>query len=53
MNIIQQLVQVNLRGQLQVDTRNGGVRAELQFEMAGHPSPRRVKPAEATLESGA
>jgi two-component system, sensor histidine kinase PdtaS len=53
MNIIQQLVQINLRGQLQVSAHNGGVRAELQFEIAGRSSPRAVKPAEAALESGA
>ena len=53
MNIIQQLVQVNLRGQLQVGTENGGVRAKLQFEIAGHSSPHKIKSAGAAVESGA
>ena len=38
MNIVAQLAQVNLRGHLQIETRDGGVRAELRFEVAGHGS---------------
>jgi PAS domain S-box-containing protein len=52
MNIIHQLVQVNLRGQLQVESRDGGVYAELHFEIAGHLSPRGAKRAEIPVESG-
>jgi PAS domain S-box-containing protein len=38
MNIVAQLAQVNLRGHLQIETRDGGVRAELRFEVAAHGS---------------
>ncbi|MGD0651154.1 MAG: GAF domain-containing protein [Verrucomicrobiia bacterium] len=51
MNITNQLVQVNLRGELQIGTRNGGVRAELRFEIAGRPSERTHKLAEITAGS--
>ncbi len=36
MSIVAQLAQVNLRGQLQIDSRDGGVRAELRFEVVPH-----------------
>ncbi len=36
MSIVAQLAQVNLRGQLQIDSRDGGVRAELRFEIVPH-----------------
>ena len=36
MNIITQLAQVNLRGTLQIDSRNGGVCAEVVFDLV-HP----------------
>ena len=40
MNIVAQLAQVNLRGRLQIDSRGGGVRAELRFEVVAHgPGP--------------
>jgi PAS domain S-box-containing protein len=40
MSIVAQLAQVNLRGQLQIDSRDGGVRAELRFEIVPHgPGP--------------
>ncbi len=40
MNIVAQLAQVNLRGDLQIHSRDGGVRAELQFEVVPHgPGP--------------
>jgi two-component sensor histidine kinase len=40
MNIVAQLAQVNLRGQLQIDSCDGGVRAELRFEVVSHgPGP--------------
>jgi len=45
MNIVAQLAQVNLRGQLQIDSRDGGVRAELQFEVVAHgPGPAANSP---------
>ena len=34
MNIVAQLAQVNLRGHLQIETLDGGVRAQLRFEVA-------------------
>jgi PAS domain S-box-containing protein len=36
MSIVAQLAQVNLRGQLQINSRDGGVRAELRFEIVPH-----------------
>jgi len=40
MNIVAQLAQVNLRGHLQVDSRDNGARAELRFEVVAHgPGP--------------
>jgi two-component sensor histidine kinase len=36
MNIVAQLAQVNLRGHLQIGSQDGGVRAELRFEVAAH-----------------
>ncbi len=40
MNIVAQLAQVNLRGHLQIDSRDGGIRAELRFEIVPHgPGP--------------
>jgi two-component sensor histidine kinase len=40
MNIVAQLAQVNLRGDLQIHSRDGGIRAELQFEVVPHgPGP--------------
>jgi two-component sensor histidine kinase len=40
MSIVAQLAQVNLRGHLQVESRDGGVRAELRFEIVPHgPGP--------------
>jgi two-component sensor histidine kinase len=40
MNIVAQLAQVNLRGDLQIHSRDGGVRAELRFEIVLHgPGP--------------
>jgi hypothetical protein len=38
MDIVTQLAQVNLRGTLQLSTREGGVCAELRFEIAGQPA---------------
>jgi two-component sensor histidine kinase len=38
MNIVAQLAQVNLRGHLQIGSHDGGVRAELRFEVAPHGS---------------
>jgi PAS domain S-box-containing protein len=38
MNIVAQLAQVNLRGHLQIGSQDGGVRAELRFEVAAHGS---------------
>ena len=37
MNIVAQLAQVNLRGALQLSNREGGICAELRFEVAGQP----------------
>jgi PAS domain S-box-containing protein len=40
MNIVAQLAQVNLRGDLQIRSRDGGVHAELKFEVVPHgPGP--------------
>ena len=40
MNIVAQLAQVNLRGELQIHSPDGGVRAELRFEVVPHgPGP--------------
>jgi two-component sensor histidine kinase len=40
MNIVAQLAQVNLRGDLQIRSCDGGVRAELRFEVVQHgPGP--------------
>jgi two-component sensor histidine kinase len=40
MSIVAQLAQVNLRGHWQIDSRDGGVRAELRFEIVPHgPGP--------------
>jgi two-component sensor histidine kinase len=40
MSIVAQLAQVNLRGQLLIDSRDGGIRAELRFEIVPHgPGP--------------
>ncbi|HTS20018.1 MAG TPA: GAF domain-containing protein [Verrucomicrobiae bacterium] len=40
MNIVAQLAQVNLRGELQIDTREGGVCAELRFDIVPYgPGP--------------
>jgi PAS domain S-box-containing protein len=40
MSIVAQLAQVNLRGHLQIEPRDGGVRAELRFEIVPHgPGP--------------
>jgi PAS domain S-box-containing protein len=40
MSIVAQLAQINLRGQLEVDSRDGGVRAELRFEIVPYgPGP--------------
>jgi PAS domain S-box-containing protein len=40
MSIVAQLAQVNLRGHLQIESRDGGVRAELRFEIVAHgPGP--------------
>jgi len=40
MSIVAQLAQVNLRGQLEIGSRDGGVRAELRFEIVAHgPGP--------------
>jgi two-component sensor histidine kinase len=36
MSIVAQLAQVNLRGHLQINSRDGGVCAELRFEIAPH-----------------
>ena len=45
MNIVAQLAQVNLRGDLQIDSRDGGVRAELRFEVVPHgPGPAERAP---------
>jgi len=44
MNIVRQLAQVNLRGELKVGNRDGGVRAELQFP-AAHPGTARKREA--------
>ncbi len=47
MNIVAQLAQVNLRGDLQIHSRDGGVCAELRFEVVLHgPGPaERTRPA--------
>jgi two-component sensor histidine kinase len=40
MSIVAQLAQVNLRGHLEIGSRDGGVRAELRFEIVAHgPGP--------------
>jgi PAS domain S-box-containing protein len=42
MSIVTQLAQVNLRGQFRAETRDGGVRAELEFKIVPHgtgPAP--------------
>jgi PAS domain S-box-containing protein len=45
MNIVAQLAQVNLRGQLAVDSRDGGVHAQLRFEVVAHgPGPAASSP---------
>ncbi len=36
MSIVAQLAQVNLRGQLQINSHDGGIRAELRFEIVPH-----------------
>jgi two-component sensor histidine kinase len=36
MSIVAQLAQVNLRGHLKIEARDGGVRAELRFEIVPH-----------------
>jgi two-component sensor histidine kinase len=36
MSIVAQLAQVNLRGHLRIDSHDGGVRAELRFEIVPH-----------------
>ncbi|HVM61165.1 MAG TPA: GAF domain-containing protein [Verrucomicrobiae bacterium] len=53
MNIVSRLAQVNLRGQLQIDTRDGGVRAALRFEIVPYgPGPgARVRPTLAAREA--
>lgn len=46
MSIVAQLAQVNLRGHLQMDSCDGGVRAELRFEVVAHgPGPATRAPA--------
>ena len=46
MNIVAQLAQVNLRGDLQIHSRDGGVRAELRFEVVLHgPGPAERNPS--------
>jgi two-component sensor histidine kinase len=43
MSIVNQLAQVNLRGQLKIESREGGVRAELRFEIVAHgPGPEQM-----------
>ncbi len=46
MNIVAQLAQVNLRGHLQIDSRDSGIRAELRFEVVPHgPGPATRAPS--------
>ena len=46
MNIVAQLAQVNLRGDLQIHSQDGGVRAELRFEVVPHgPGPAERTPS--------
>ena len=46
MNIVAQLAQVNLRGDLQIHSRDGGVLAELRFEIVLHgPGPAGRNPS--------
>ncbi len=46
MNIVAQLAQVNLRGDLQIHSRDGGVCAELRFEVVLHgPGPAERNPS--------
>jgi PAS domain S-box-containing protein len=46
MNIVAQLAQVNLRGDLQIHSCDGGVRAELRFEVVLHgPGPAERTPS--------
>lgn len=46
MNIVAQLAQVNLRGDLQIHSRDGGVHAELRFEVVLHgPGPAERTPS--------
>jgi two-component sensor histidine kinase len=46
MNIVSQLAQVNLRGDLQIHSRDGGVYAELRFEVVLHgPGPAERTPS--------
>jgi hypothetical protein len=43
---VAQLAQVNLRGDLQIHSREGGVRAELRFEVVLHgPGPAERNPS--------
>jgi len=50
MNIINQLVQVNLRGELQIENREGGVCAQLRFDITGRDSARKHKQTEILAE---
>jgi two-component sensor histidine kinase len=46
LNIVSQLAQVNLRGDLQIHSRDGGVYAELRFEVVLHgPGPAERTPS--------
>jgi PAS domain S-box-containing protein len=46
MNIVAQLAQVNLRGDLQIHSCDGGVRAQLRFEVVLHgPGPAESSPS--------
>ncbi|HXI83013.1 MAG TPA: GAF domain-containing protein [Verrucomicrobiae bacterium] len=46
MNIVAQLAQVNLRGDLKIHSRDDGVHAELQFEVVPHgPGPAERNPS--------
>lgn len=47
MNIVAQLAQVNLRGHLQIGSHDGGVRAELRFEVTAHGSEPAEHPSSA------
>jgi PAS domain S-box-containing protein len=53
MNIINQLVQVNLRGELEIENREGGVCAQLRFDITGRDSVRKHKRTEIPAEKEA